>query len=563
MSVHSEAPASPDQTSGPMLRVRELLGLYGAPSASAAELFCDRHDPAKVAYQVVAPDLSVRALTYGELRRESERVAAGLAALGVQPGDRVATLMGKSRAYLVTLLAIWRLGAVHVPLFTAFAPPAIAMRLRASRAVMVICDGAQRDKLAPSDAIPADATWRVVTAGDLGEGDAAFDALLRSTAPCPAPAALGGDAPVIQIYTSGTTGTSKGVVVPLRAVAGFQIYAEYALGVRADDRFWNGADPGWAYGLYFGVLASLTTGVESFLFEGGFSPETTLGVLRRFEITNFTAAPTVYRSLRSSGLATTGLALRCASSAGEPLTPEVNAWAAEALGLEVRDHYGQTEAGMLINNHQHPALLRPLRPGSMGCAMPGWTAAVLKTDVDEPAPTGEVGRVAMDLSASPLAFFTGYVDDPVRSAEKFSAEGRWYFTGDIGRLDGDGYFYFASRDDDVIIMAGYRIGPFEIESVLLEHPAVAESAVVGIPDELRGEVVEAFVVLRPGVDATTALASDLQQHVKDGFAAHAYPRRVHFVPELPKTPSGKIQRFLLREMRRQASGGAEPNATPS
>ena len=534
-----------------MLRVRELLDLYGAPSACAAELLCDRHDPAKVAYQVVAPDLSVRSLTYGELRRESERVAAGLAALGVKPGDRVATLMGKSRAYLVTLMAIWRLGAVHVPLFTAFAPPAIAMRLNASRASAVVCDGAQRGKLAPGDAISADAPWRVVTTGPLAEGDVAFDALLQSTAPCPAPAALGGDAAVIQIYTSGTTGTSKGVVVPLRAVAGFQIYAEYALGVRADDRFWNSADPGWAYGLYFGVLASLTTGVQSFLFEGGFTPETTLGVLQRYGITNFTAAPTVYRSLRSSGLAATGLALRCASSAGEPLTPEVNEWAAGALSLQVRDHYGQTEAGMLINNHQHPALLRPLRPGSMGCAMPGWAAAVLKADADEPAPAGEVGRVAMDLAASPLAWFGGYVDDPARSAEKVSQDGRWYLTGDIGRTDDDGYFYFSSRDDDVIIMAGYRIGPVDVETVLLAHPAVLECAAVAVPDEVRGEVLEAVVVLAEGWTPCDQLSEELRTKVKREFAAHAYPRRVHYVEALPKTPSGKIQRFVVRQQLRE------------
>ena len=541
-----------DQTpSAPLQRVRELLDLYGAPSACAADLLCDRHDPGKVAYQVVARDLSVRPLTYGELRGESERVAAGLAALGVRPGDRVATLMGKSRAYLVTLMAIWRLGAVHVPLFTAFASPAIAMRLLASRAAMVVCDGAQRSKLAPGDAIPADAPWGVVTRGPLADGDIAFEALLQSTAPCPAPAALGGDAAVIQIYTSGTTGTSKGVIVPLRAVAGFQTYAEYALDVRADDRFWNSADPGWAYGLYFGVLASLTTGVESFLFEGGFSPETTLGVLRRFAITNFTAAPTVYRSLRSSGLAAAGLALRCASSAGEPLTPEVNEWAAETLGLQVKDHYGQTEAGMLINNHQHPDLDRPLRRGSMGCASPGWTAAVLKADVDEPAAVGEVGRVAMDLSASPLAWFRGYADDPLRSAEKFSGDGRWYLTGDVGRVDADGYFYFASRDDDVIIMAGYRIGPVDVETVLLGHPAVLECAAVAVPDEMRGEVLEAVVVLAKGWAGSDQLSEELRSKVKREFAAHAYPRRVHYVEALPKTPSGKIQRFIVRQQLRE------------
>lgn len=539
-----------------MRRVRQLLDLYGAPSASAAELLCDRHDPAKIAYQVIAPDLSARALTYGELRRESERVAASLAALGVRPGDRVATLMGKSRAYLVTLMGIWRLGAVHVPLFTAFAPPAIAMRLKASGAVMVVCEGAQRGKLEPSEAIPTEAPWRVVTTGPRVGGDIAWEDLLSSAASLPAPAVLGGEAPVIQIYTSGTTGAPKGVIVPLRALAGFQIYAEYALDVRPDDRFWNGADPGWAYGLYFGVLASLTTGAESFLLEGGFSPETTFEVLQRFQITNFTAAPTVYRSLRSAGLRATGLALRCASSAGEPLTPEVNEWATTALGVQVHDHYGQTEAGMLINNHQHPALRRPLRPGSMGHALPGWRAVVLKTDADEPAAHGEVGRVAMDLADSPLAWFQGYVDDPAKSAEKVSPDGRWYLTGDIGRTDEDGYFYFSARDDDVIIMAGYRIGPVDVETVILSHPGVIECAVVAVPDEVRGEVLEAVVVLAAGWAGSEPLSRELQTKVKREFAAHAYPRRVHYVEALPKTPSGKIQRFIVRQQLREQSQGS-------
>jgi acetyl-CoA synthetase len=537
-----------------MRRVDELVDLYGAASASAADLLCDRHDPAKIAYRFVAPDLSARDLTYRELRQESEQLAAGFAAIGVKPGDRVATLMGKSRAYVITLTAIWRLGAVHVPLFTAFAPAAIALRLIASGATLVVCDEAQRSKLEPGEAIPAGAPWRVVTTGPAAGGDIPFDRLLQSSSPAPARAALGGHAPIIQIYTSGTTGPPKGVVVPLRAVAAFQMYAEYGLGLQLDDRFWNAADPGWAYGLYFGVIASLTTGVESFLFESGFSPEATLDVLERYGITNLAAAPTVYRSIRSSGARPRAkLALRCASSAGEPLTPEVNEWAGSSLGLQVHDHYGQTETGMLINNHQHPDLQRPLKPGSMGHASPGWRAVILESGADELASPGELGRVAIDLDASPLAWFRGYLNDPSKSAEKFSADGRWYFTGDIGRIDEDGNFYFSARDDDVIIMAGYRIGPTDVESVILAHPAVAECAVVATPDEVRGEVLEAVVVLREGLSGSEELTRQLQTKVKTDFAAHAYPRRIHYVEALPKTPSGKIQRFLVRQRLRDGN----------
>lgn len=537
-------------------RIRDLLELYGDPRASVARLLCDQHPADAVAYTVVEPDLSMERLTYGQLREGSERFAAALASLGTGPGDRVATLMGKSREYLITVLGIWRLGAVHVPLFTAFAPPAIAVRLQGSGATIVVCDSAQRPKLDPGEDIPANPPWRVIVADggsrqpSAHSGDLDFAELVDSHEPGMPAAALGGNAPVVHIYTSGTTGRPKGVVVPTVALAGFRAYAELACDVRADDVFWNAADPGWAYGLYFGVMSGLSLGVPNVMLHAGFSPELTFAVMSRCQVTNFTAAPTVYRQLRASGIAPPpGLVLRCASSAGEPLTPDVNAWAVRALGVPVHDHYGQTEAGMLINNHHHPALRRPLKPGSMGRAMPGWAVKVLREDSDEIAPAGTLGRIAVDTAASPLAWFRGYTGDHAKSAEKFSADGRWYLTGDTGSVDDDGDFRFSARDDDVIIMAGYRIGPFEVESVLASHPAVTECAAIAAPDEIRGEVLEAFVVTRRPEDGTPGLAGELQQLVKAKFAAHAYPRAVHFVPELPKTPSGKIQRFVLRQQR--------------
>jgi len=528
-------------------RVKQLIGRYSAPDASTASLLCDQHDPTRIAYTVVASDLTSMTLSYGKLRSDSERLAAALSSLGLRPGDRIATLMGKSAAYLVTVMAIWRLGAVHVPLFTAFAPPAVAFRLTASSCKLVFCDVAQRSKLLPSASMPTKLAWQVVTTGPGDSGALAYDDLMARGQANFTAAALGGDAPIIQIYTSGATGRPKGVRVPLRAVASFQIYAEYALGLTADDVFWNAADPGWAYGLYFGIIATFSTGVRGILFESGFSPETTLEVLSRYHVTNFTAAPTAYRSLRLSGLARpSDLNLRRASSAGEPLTPEINEWAQTALGVTVHDHYGQTETGMLINNHHHPALRKALKPSTMGHAMPGWNSAILEPLSEEIARVGIPGRVAMDLERSPLAWFIGYVDDPGKSAEKFSSDGRWYITGDTAHVDSDGYFHFSSRDDDVIIMAGYRIGPFDVESVLSTHPAVFECAVIAAPDEVRGEVLEAVIVLREAYAPSSKLAAELQDWVKTHYAAHAYPRRVHFLENLPKTPSGKIQRFLLR-----------------
>lgn len=528
-------------------RVAELISLYSDNDANTAYLLCDRHDPSALAYTIIASDLSSEDLTYGALRCESERLAAGLYNLGLRPGDRIATLMGKSREYLVTVIAIWRLGCVHVPLFTAFAPSGVAFRLAASGCKLVVCDATQRPKLLPGEDMPNDANWRIVTTGEADASSLAFNDLLSAAAHSSS-VAIGRNAPLIQLYTSGTTGNPKGVLVPLRALASFQIYAEYGLGIRSDDVFWNAADPGWAYGLYFGIITSFLTGVRSILLQGGFSVETTFAILDRYGVTNFTAAPTVYRSLRASGVKPPDtLRLRCVSSAGEPLTPEVIDWSSKVLGAAVLDHYGQTETGMLINNHQHPVLQKPLKPGSMGHAMPGWKMEVLSPDKDEPANTGDSGRVAVDLAHSPLAWFQGYVDEPAKSAERFSQDGRWYFTGDTGYKDVEDYFYFSSREDDVVIMAGYRIGPFEVESVLASHPAIAECAVVAAPDEVRGEVLEAVVVLQAGYSPSDKLTSQIQDWVKKRFAAHAYPRRVHFTESLPKTPSGKIQRFVLRK----------------
>jgi len=533
-------------TEDPHERVLKLLARYSDPRASAAKLLCDRHDPEAVAYTLVASDLRSIDLRYGALRRDSEQLASALSSLGLASGDRIATLMGKGRAYLVTVMAIWRLGAVHVPLFTAFAPPAITFRLIQSGCKLVVCDSAQRPKLA-DNGIPSDPPWKVVTTGPADAAAVAYEELLACGRPGFAAAALGGEAPIVHIFTSGTTGTPKGVVVPLRALASFQIYGEYALALRADDIFWNAADPGWAYGLYLGVLVTLLTGVTGILLESGFSAATTLAVLSQYRVTNFAAAPTVFRALRASGLTPSGnLSLRHISSAGEPLTREVGEWSAAVLGAPVHDHYGQTETGMLINNHHHPLLSLPLKAGSMGQCSPGWKAAILQQDNDEPAPVGTPGRLAMQLAESPLAWFSGYAGDPEESADKFSTNKAWYFTGDSGYVDADGYYYFFGRDDDVILMAGYRIGPVEVESVLLTHPAVSECAVIAVPDEVRGEVLEAVIVLRTELTPSDALSCELQEWVKRQYAAHAYPRRVHYVASLPKTPSGKIQRFVLR-----------------
>lgn len=534
-------------------RLAELIDAYGAADATASSLLCDRHDPDATAYRIVMANGEVNAITYGRLRDRSEKLASGLSKRGYGVGDRIATLMAKGEDYLVTLLAIWRLGAVYVPLFTAFAKPAIEMRLASSRTKLVICDPAQQAKLdgLPGIALPAlqiavacpTMTGEWTLANIEADGDRSFTAHVTSA-----------QGAVIEVYTSGTTGKPKGVVVPLRAVAGFQAYGEFGLGLITDDTFWNAADPGWAYGLYFGVMVSLSTGVRSIMHTEKFTPEGTLAVLEREGVTNFTAAPTVYRSLKAHGVPDGFMSLRCASSAGEPLTPDVNRWAPAALGTVVHDHFGQTEAGMLLNNHHHPDLRQPIKTGSMGRALPGWHMTVIDPATHEELGPNQAGLLAACLAHSPLAWFEGYASTPEKTVDRLTPCGRWYLTGDLALYDDEGYFRFSSRDDDVIIMAGYRIGPFDVESVIAAHPAVRDVAVVAVPDEIRGEVLEAVVVLNPGYSANEALSEELQKKVRTEYAAHAYPRRIHYRDELPKTPSGKTQRFVLRQELRIALG---------
>lgn len=511
--------------SDPVADVARWLEIYGAPDANAAQLLVDGHDPAAPAFITVDVDgdgLIVETLTYGDLADRSRRFATALAARGVGRGDTVGVLMGKRSELVVTLLAIARLGAVYIPLFTAFATPAIEMRLRAGNATVVVTEPSQEAKLDGLDGLD------VIVAG------AQFDDLVATSEPLAESVSVGGDGTLILLFTSGTTGAPKGVPVPLKALASFVAYMRFGLDVSDDDVFWNAADPGWAYGLYYGILGPLAIGAPNLLLHAGFSAELTARILTDLKVTNFAAAPTVYRTL-SKDPRIAGFSLRRASSAGEPLNPDVIDWARTALGTEVRDHYGQTEHGMFINNHWHDALRQEIIPGSMGTAMPGFTAGIV----------GD--QIAIDVAASPLLWFTGYLDAPEKTAARFTPDGAWYLTGDTGRADDENRFFFTARDDDVIIMAGYRIGPFDVESVLITHPSVIDVAVVGRPDELRGEVLEAFVVLADGVDGTDALEAELQQLVKTGFAAHAYPRTVHFVDQLPKTPSGKIQRFILRQ----------------
>ncbi len=483
-----------------------------------------------------------RRIDMRELQGEAQRLARFFKDNGVGKGDKVGVLLPKCPPLVITALALWQLGAVYVPLFTAFGTDAISFRAIDSEARFVVTNLANEAKV--SAEVRASAKVMVVDADEYQGGVTFKEAL--SGGVYEEFEAISPNDDIILIYTSGTTGSPKGVPVPLWAVAALESYMTLGIGLRPTDTYWNMADPGWAYGLYYGVVGPLAMGFGILFLNIPFDPNRVAEIWREYRITNFAGAPTAYRAMRSAmGDRKVESFLERMSSAGEPLNPEVIEWATRNLGVEIRDHYGQTENGMMINNHFDPRMALPVQPGSMGKAALGFRAVLVDGDFNELG-EGVDGEVAMDTSASPLFWFPGYYRNEEKTKERFSLDMRYYLTGDVASRNSEGYFYFSGRSDDVILTAGYRVGPFEVESAILNHASVAECAVIGVPDELRGEAICAYVVLRDGVEGSDELADEIRQVVRDRLAKTTYPRLVRFVDTLPKTPSGKIQRFLLR-----------------
>jgi acetyl-CoA synthetase len=497
----------------------------------------DRHPAGAVALEWESQDGRQARFTFGEMRERAARFANVLAAYGVGEGDVVSGMLPRIPELLVTILGTWRAGAVYQPLFTALGPKAIEHRLQLAESKFVVTDAANRSKLDEVAGCPPIA----VVSATVRDGDVDFTAALAAASDEFEPVLRKGTEIFMMMSTSGTTGLPKGVPVPLNALPSILAYMRDAVDLRAADRFWNIADPGWAYGLYYAVTGPLLLGHATTFYDGPFTPESTYRIIRTHGITNLAGAPTAFRLLIAAGAeAASGLAgqLRAVSSAGEPLNPEVIRWFGEMLKAPIYDHYGQTELGMVVNNHHR--LRHDMHPGSAGFAMPGYRVAVLN-DAGEELPANVPGMLAIDIARSPLLWFTGYF----KQATPAIADG-YYRTGDTVELEPDGRISFVGRADDVITSSGYRIGPFDVESALIEHPAVTEAAVIGKPDPARTEIVKAFVVLAKDFAASDELADELAQYVKRRLSAHAYPREIEFVAELPKTPSGKLQRFLLR-----------------
>lgn len=493
---------------------------------------------------------NVTRMSFAELDKASAQVANLLLSYGVKAGDQVATMLPRTPELLTIVLATWRIGAVYQPLFTAFGYDSIKYRMDKANTKVVFTNQENRSKF---DDL-AKQTKMVLVGSKVDAqswGDDSYAEKIATQSQTVDAVSLNTDAPFLQMFTSGTVGKSKGVSVPLSALSAFYLYMRYAIDLRADDNYWNMADPGWAYGLYYAITGPLLLGVTTYFNEAGFDAQNTRDFMVRHKISNLASSPTAFRMMKSSGVFEKShhdksndneakLSLRCANSAGETLNTEVVNWVETYLNCKVCDQYGQTETGMTCCEHH--ALAHECPVGSMGMALPGHTLVVLDDDMNILA-DGEQGQLAVVVSQSPAFYFRGYSWN-----EKDAFADDYYLTGDVVERHSDGSYWFSGRDDDIIITAGYRVGPTDVENTVLEHEAVAESAAVGVPDEVRGHTIKSYVVLKDGIEGTDEIAKEIQDLVRRRLSTHAYPREVEFVKELPKTPSGKIQRFLLRSL---------------
>ncbi len=478
-------------------------------------------------------------ISYLDIARASNRLAHALAARGIGAGDRVAILAPQSPQVLVSHLAIYKLNAVAVPLSAVFGREAIAYRLQDSGAKGLITDAASLPK------IPAhlDSLSLKICLDGATFGVAGFDDLLAGASDAPLAIDSTPDDPALMIYTSGTTGQPKGALHAHRVLIGHVTGQDFTHGFppHPGDRMWTPSDWAWAGGLLNTLLPALAHGVPVVVQPPGkFDPEAAFALMAQAQVRNVFIPPTALKMMRSVPRPRErfGFELRSVGSAGEALGAETFAWGRETLGVSVNEFYGQTECNYVIGSS---AALGVARAGATGKAVPGHEVAILRPDGTQ-CEAGEMGQIA--VRAPNPVMFLGYWNRPEATAEKFRHG--WMLTGDVAQMDADGYIHFQGRDDDIITSAGYRIGPTEIEDVILRHPAVALAAVVGKPDPVRTEIVKAFLVLKPGFAPDAALEAQVQDLVRTNLAAYEYPREFAFVDELPLTSTGKVIRRELR-----------------
>jgi acetyl-CoA synthetase len=546
-------------------QARDLLAGLPDGGLNMAYEAVDRHaaGPLRdvVALRFLDRGVPTAELTYAELRRASDVVAVGLQALGVVPGDRVCTLLQRSPELYLTVLGTLKAGAVYCPLFPAFGPEPVCDRLSLGKVRVLVTDRLSYErKVAPfRERLPHLETVLLVDDDAVPTtGTGSWDAMVRSATDALERTSFEitptrPDQPALLHFTSGTTGRPKAAVHVHEAVVAHHVTAMWALDLRPGDVYWCTADPGWVTGTSYGIIGPLCRGVTVVTDSSDFDARRWYRVLQDQRVTVFYTAPTALRMLMRVGADLAHEhsfpALRHVVSVGEPLNPEAVVWGVEAFGMPVHDTWWQTETGAIMVSN-FPGM--PIRPGSMGRPVPGITAAVLERGPDGRAAVvdGHVHVLTEPDAVGELALrpgwpsmFRAYLDDPERYAQCF-ADG-WYLSGDLARFDADGYGWFVGRADDVIKSAGHLIGPFEVESALMEHPSVAEVGVIGKPDQLAGEVVKAFVTLRAGYEPTPALQRELITFGRHRLGSVA-PREIAFDQALPHTRSGKVMRRLLK-----------------
>ncbi|MDQ0146072.1 acetate--CoA ligase [Pseudarthrobacter niigatensis] len=538
-----------------------LAGLPGGRGVNIAYEAVDRHVAegrgAKEALRFVMADGGTKSLSYGDLAHGSARFAAVLRTLEVGRGERVFSLLGRSPDLYTAVLGTFKNGSVFCPLFSAFGPEPVRQRLHLGAGrVLVTTRALYRRKVAPvRDTLPALRHVLLVDANGTPEpGTLDLTALLAQVDPSGEIAATQPEDMALLHFTSGTTGTPKGAIHVHDAVAAHYATGRFALDLHPDDIYWCTADPGWVTGTSYGIIAPLVHGVTAIVDQEELDADRWYRILAEQHVTVWYTAPTALRMLMKAGAERAAghdlSALRFIASVGEPLNPEAVVWGRDVLGLPVHDNWWQTETGgIMIANYA----AMDIRPGSMGRPLPGIEAALVARDADGKAilKDGQAVLVTEPDAMGELALrpgwpsmFRGYLNEDERYRRCFA--GGWYLTGDLAKRDGDGYFWFVGRGDDVIKSSGHLIGPFEVESCLMEHPAVAEAGVIGVPDPVAGEVVKAFVELKTGNRPTEELQLEIIGFARKRLGAAVAPRLLDFTTSLPKTRSGKILRRLLK-----------------
>lgn len=508
---------------------------------------CDVHADGSGRPALIIDDLEspARVYSFDEMKALSNRVANMLAAYGVEPGDRCAILLPQRVETALAHIAIYKSGAIALPLFTQFGPDALEHRLAHSGARVLITDSENLPKvIAIRDALPELAEIFVV---DGGHGHVDFWAELNRASDRFMPLDTHADSPALIIYTSGTTGKPKGALhahrVLLGHIPGVQLPQD--LFPQPGDLFWTPADWAWGGGLLDVLLPSLYFGVPVLAHRSRkFDAEQAFHLMGKHRVRNSFLPPTALKLMRQVERPERhGAHLRSIGSGGEALGEDILGWCRETFGLEVNEFYGQTEANLIVGNCN---VVYPSRPRSMGRAIPGHQVAIIAPDGAE-LRADERGIIAV-RTPNPVHMLR-YWNDPGATAAKHV--GPWLVTGDLGTRDGDGYFWFGGRDDDIISSGGYRIGPTDIEECISHHPAVLMVAVIGSPDPVRGEIVKAFILLRGGFVASEALGEEIKESVRSRLAAYQYPREIEFVRELPMTATGKLRRAELRAQERR------------